>query len=294
MSINTMKKKSIRYPRWGEPISGRMPNQEMVIRRGALSTGGGFSLNGPTRNIGRVGQNHLFSSGGSKMKAGTSDLKGWGGCCGNYIGKEENQTWKRTECCISQIGSKPSVINTKGMLANRYRWKKTTIPDEVFTDAGLEVPDKHQLQNIYNRWTTTDNTGYVEKKTLGIYTENLGNVTQTCPNAQIKTNSGIKGCPAATDGGGGQKPHHIGGRFVSCKPYAKFLHPVGDGSDAVARAKMRRANVMPKGYDKPYPYAVPPADCAVNSTQASDPNVLRSYYSAGNNTNPVCGDIDNN
>jgi hypothetical protein len=179
------------------------------------------------------------------------------------------------------------------MLANRYRWKKTTIPDEVFTGAGLDIPDKHQLQYIYNRWTTTDNTGYVEKKTLGIYTENLGNVTQTCPNAQIKTDSGIKGCPTGTDGGGGQKPHHIGGRFVPCRPHAKWLHPVGDGSDAVARAKMRRANVMPTGYDKPYPYAVPPADCAVNSTQASDPNVLRSYYSAANITNPVCPDNDN-
>ena len=58
--------------------SGKEPSARLIVRGPGqtegrvITTGGGFSLNGPYRNIGYVGKNSLDSVGGTRMKPGTS------------------------------------------------------------------------------------------------------------------------------------------------------------------------------------------------------------------------------
>lgn len=97
-------------------LSGKSPESVLVIRgpnqKTVLSRGGGFTLNGKERNIGYVGKNSLNSSGGTRMKPGTTDWKGNGGLYGSYkINPSPNN-----QCCVKNVGVKPSVLNTRGML----------------------------------------------------------------------------------------------------------------------------------------------------------------------------------
>ena len=116
-------------------ISGRSKNSKMGLHgpygNGEFTSrsGGGFSLNGPHRNKGRVGQNSLFSPVRSQnlVQVATSNgnvsvRKGWGGYNGQYskgnpaLFPVNTAPVPNTPCCddVSNI-SKPSVLNTKGM-----------------------------------------------------------------------------------------------------------------------------------------------------------------------------------
>lgn len=280
MSIVTLKRKTnATY----KVLSGKSPEAIMVARGPGqtvpLSTGGGFSINGRHRNIGRVGKNCLFSVTGSKMKAGTSDLQGHGGCCGNYYNKPENVSWKNNLCCVSNIGVKPSTLNTKGMLSTRYKWKKTIAPSSDFTSQGKEVPGQNQIETIYNRWVQIGQSGnYVMNRNSQQYTNNKSAVISQC--VQNKTNSGVQTCFIKDKSCG----YHIGGKYYIPMPYAKFLNKVGDGQTANNNAKRNRAGLFPKGYDRPYPNSSSTTACMVFSTQATDPKVLNTYYYDQNNT----------
>ena len=123
MSIVALKRKGQQL----HTLSGKSPNATLVVsgpgQTTPLTTGGGFTINGKQRNIGYIGRNSLNSIGGTRMKPGTASWKGSGGCCGGYtVNPSPNN-----QCCVKNVGVKPSVLNTKGMLANKYRWKKTTI-----------------------------------------------------------------------------------------------------------------------------------------------------------------------
>ena len=154
MSIVALKRKTQAQ----QSLSGKNPEATLVVhgpgQTRTITTGGGFSLNGRHRNIGRVGANQLFSKGGSKMVAGTTQLRGWGGTLGTYVGQEQNQTWKQNRCCGSNnTPVHTSTLNTKGMLALKNKWKKTPIPASVFEAAGRAPPtDPSQLETIFNNW----------------------------------------------------------------------------------------------------------------------------------------------
>ena len=65
-----------------------------------------------------------------------------------------------------------------------------------------------------------------------------------------------------------------------------------DGNDAgraIARAIDHRAAILPRGYDKPFPYTTPANSCHDGAAaQVSDPVVLRSYYADANNVDGRC------
>ena len=270
MSIVTLKRKGQQL----YTLSGKSPNATLVVRGPGqtqpFATGGGFTLNGKQRNIGYVGRNSLNSIGGSRMKPGTTDWKGSGGCCGGY----PNNPSANNQCCVKDIGVKPSVLNTKGMLANKYRWKKTTIPAETFTDQGFDVPSRNQIQDTYNRWVSNNSSSYNEKHTSQQYTENLA--AAVAFKNPPKDDSNIKSCS--------NQCYHIGGRFVPPTPYSKYLNFAGNGNRAIQNAIAKRASVFPKGYNRPYPSAPSKDQCLTNTIQPSNPTVLNTYYYDQNNT----------
>lgn len=255
-------------------LSGKDPQSIMVIRgpgqTEVLSSGGGFSLNGKQRNIGYVGKNSLQSSGGTKMRPGTTDWKGNGGCCNNYVINPS----QNNECCVENVGVKPSTLNTKGMLADKYRWKKTRIPDSTFRAQGFEPPANHQLESIYHRWVSSDSNNYNMQKSAQQYTENLAAAVAFAN--PPKENSGTGRCF--------NPGYHIGGKYYPPKPYSKFLHPVGDGNRAIQGAIAKRASVFPRGYNRAFPTVPTPDQCNYHPIQASDPYVLNTYYFDQNNT----------
>lgn len=270
MSIVALKRKGQQL----HTLSGKTPNATLVVsgpgQQHPLTTGGGFTLNGKERNIGYIGRNSLNSIGGSRMRPGTTDWKGNGGCCGAY----QNNPSANNQCCVKNIGVKPSVLNTKGMLANKYRWKKTTIPDSEFTSQGFEPPSQHQLQHTYHRWVSNNSSSYNEKHTSHQRTENLA--AAVAYKNPPKTDSSVERCYSQC--------YHIGGRFVPPTPYSKYLNFAGSSSRATQNAIAKRASLFPKGYDRPYPSAPTGDQCVAPTIQPSDPRVLNNYYFDQNNT----------
>lgn len=256
-------------------LSGKTPESIMVVhgpgQKNPLTKGGGFSLNGKERNIGYVGKNSLNSIGGTRMRPGTNDWKGNGGCCGGYVVNPS----PNNECCVTNVGVKPSVLNTKGMLANKYRWSKRTIPASQFTDQGFEAPDYQQLETTYNRWVSNNSTSYNLKNTSQQYTENLATAL-TFKN------------PPKEDSATGRcfnPGYHIGGRYVPPKPYSKYLNNfAGTSSRAMSDAIAKRASPFPKGYNKPYPSAPTANQCTPSTIQPNNNTVLSTYYYDQNNT----------
>ena len=78
----------------------------------------GFSLNGGHRNVGRVGQTNLGRSVTRTPFRGNAPM-GNGGTNGKYPVVVSNSG----SCCTNKSDYiKPSSINTKGMLARKYKW----------------------------------------------------------------------------------------------------------------------------------------------------------------------------
>ena len=107
-------------------------NNNIKVRTGP---GGGFSINGRHRNIGRVGQNMLMSKGLSRSKNITAssgkrvpEYIGGGGLLGEY--KRGASGKYGIACCNDDTKLvKPSVLTTKGMLAYKNRSTKRKIPN---------------------------------------------------------------------------------------------------------------------------------------------------------------------
>ncbi len=79
----------------------------------------GFSINGTTRNQGYIGQSLQSRSLIHTPYKGAEPI-GHGGCCGAY---SMNVIEPSEICCLEDSKVvKPSVLNTRGMLANKYKW----------------------------------------------------------------------------------------------------------------------------------------------------------------------------
>ena len=280
MSIAVLKQKTIaKYN-----ISGRSKNVSMGVHgpfnKGqafASKDGGGFSLNGPLRNVGRVGKNSLFSPVRSQnlvqvttKKGMVSVHKGWGGKGGKYQGNTpvNRKPVPGTPCCNDPRKiSKPSVLNTKGMLSYKNKWKKTN------TNKG-NYPG--QIQTIYNNWvkTGTSNSTNISKSS-GQYTNTLSVNAAGCVPANMDQNAGIKTCNAP----GGKLGHFIGGKYIPCTPYAKSFTN-SDSSTALNNYIQSRGGLNPYGWQKSFP--ITPSnqgDCSgYFAKQATDPVILNGYY----------------
>lgn len=251
-------------------LSGKTPDSIMVIRgpnqKVPLARGGGFSLNGKQRNIGYIGKSSANSSGGTRMKSGTKDWKGNGGTSGKYVINPS----PNNQCCVMNVGVKPSTINTKGMLSQKYRWKKSNVPNETFTNEGFAVPERNQIQHVYNRWVANN----TKDSSSGARTRDLARLLTFYNPPKEKMEP-----PICINQG-----YHIGGKYIPPKPYSKFLNKIGNSNRSISNVVAQRATPFPKGYNRPYPPNPSGDQCVRYSNQAYDPNTLKTYYYDQNNT----------
>ena len=270
-------------------ISGRSKNSKMGVHgphgSGAFTSqsGGGFSLNGPHRNKGRVGQTSLFSPVRSQnlvqvatRNGSVSVRKGWGGFNGQYTKGNpanfpvNNPPVPNTPCCndVSQI-SKPSVLTTKGMLAYKNKWKKTN------TKYGNRPG---QIQTIYNNWVKEGTSNYIMTRSSGQYTEKLSITSGGCMPGNMDKNAGKK--VFNTKGNNGEKVgcgHHIGGKYIPATPYAKSS--VNSSSNVALNNYINaRARLNPYGWEKPFPISNTGNCSGRAARQVTDKLVLDNYY----------------
>ena len=278
-------------------ISGRSKNAKMGLHgpygKGEFTSGsgGGFSLNGPHRNKGRVGKNSLFSPVRSQnlVQVATSNgnvsvRKGWGGYNGQYskgnpaLFPVNTAPVPNTPCCddVSNI-SKPSVLNTKGMLAYKNRWKKTNT--KYGTHPG-------QIQTIYNNWVkegTSNN--YNMTRSSGQHTQKLAVTNGGCIPGNMDQNAGKKTCNAKNVNGSKVKcGHHIGGKYIPSTPYAKSSS-TPSSSVALNNYINARAGLNPYGWQKSFPvFLTNNGQCSgFVAKQATDSIVLQNYYQVNAN-----------
>jgi len=278
-------------------ISGRSKDTKMGLhgpygkREFASSSGGGFSLNGPHRNKGRVGKTSLFSPIRSQnlvqvatRNGNVSVRKGWGGLNGQYakgnpaLFPVNSPPVPNTPCCndVSNI-SKPSVLSTKGMLAYKNKWKKTN------TKYGTRPG---QIQTIYNNWVK-EGTSNNMTRSSGQYTQKLAVKAGGCIPGNMDQNAGKKTCSAKKANGSNVKcGHHIGGKYIPSTPYAKSSR-VPSSNIALNNYINARARVNPYGWEKPFPVYNNGRQCSgYAAKQVTDQNVLQNYYQASNGSIP--------
>jgi len=122
MSIVTLKKKTAAKlglsSGKNERVKGWMIQGPYGARNPTYTTGKGFSLNGGTRNIGGVGIENLAKSVTRTPFRGPLPVGH-----GTLLGKYPVVIHNSGSCCTNDSNIiKPSVINTKGMLAKKYKW----------------------------------------------------------------------------------------------------------------------------------------------------------------------------
>lgn len=236
----------------------------------------GFSLNGTVRNHqGRVGQTSMMSrTAGPKSKSP------------NYVpeGIQNN-------CCHSDNNAiARSVTNTRGMIANKYRWKKQT----------GALP--WQQQNIYNRWVQPDSNHGDDGK--GDQEHHIRNVKMLAMNQnKAMSSNGINpetGEPHVVNcqntvcsrRNGGTR---IGGKLIPKAIYTKNTGDIKGSSDMHGgktggvisssehnfTAKYNRSNLFPIRSQKVFPFRVGVnRKCAVNY-QTVQEAANSSYYNTG-------------
>lgn len=210
---------------YGNPVYGQASNA-------------GFSINGSTRNIGRVGQDMKNSKSGTPYR-GAYPI-GWGGTYGRYpSGPNEVMLTIQpvaTGVAIQNNIVKPSVLGTRGMLARRFRWIHSgQYPNywvqPVYTgnqtdsaSQGLYIHDKAAANDV---WYDVNNQDlYVDYYRRG----------------------GSTGCQMTPARGYKMVVQQANGL------YTKTLHIPKDSSAYTLYVQRRCQN--PTGAQKPFPYAV--------------------------------------
>jgi hypothetical protein len=270
-------------------ISGRSHHSTMGTH-GPYSKnkgGGGFSLNGPTRNVGRVGSNSLFSPvKQSLVQVATENgmvsvRQGWGGRGGQYKGGEIPINKPICNMGTCDNISKPSVLSTKGMLSYKYKWSKTNV-------AG--VGDRPgQIQNIYNNWVKTGTTnGSNMLKTSSQHTNDKSINYTGCYPYNVDINSGTKQYKVA----GSKCGHHIGGKYIPATPYTKSTH--APSNIALNNYIVARGGINPYGWQKSFPYTHNSSGCSSLAVkQASDPLLRGNYYPGADAVPRPCRKVNN-
>jgi hypothetical protein len=264
MSLATFKKKSINQystatKRSGKPTSeywiyqgpygkkGNLPST--IFLSGLLGPNGltgssydasnaGFSINGPYRNVGRVGTEMKFSKTATPFRG--IYPKGWGGTGGSYPDGPDNVSLNiepvLTGAAIQNAIVKPSVLSTKGMLERRFRWIHTG-----------QYPN-YWVQPVYTGFQTdTASQGlYIQNKSAANYcTYDVNNIENY---VDYFKGSGPTGCQTTPARG------YTMNIMQSIAPYTKTLHQPKDASSYTLRIQRRCQD--PVGLQKPFPYKV--------------------------------------
>ena len=193
----------------------------------------GFSLNGTVRTRqSRIGQTSLFSrSYGAKSRSPD-----------HVIRNGRNQGGQNGYCCSVDNTIAKSVKNTRGMIANRYRWK----------NGGIGSDGNFSQDFVYNQWVQPDdNHGLDGKGEQGDY---INNVKMLAMNQNKSTSAdgtneegedhivecGGTGNTVCSRRNGGSR---IGGKHI---PKAIYAKNVGSGA-AVTGGGGRTGGVITSG-----------------------------------------------
>ena len=261
MSLATFKKKSINSASTATKLSGKPTTnywnyQGPYGRKGTLSSAifeaslyginngyynasnAGFSINGPNRNIGGIGNHMKFSKSATPYRG--VHPKGWGGTNGRYPDGPNNVvlniTPVTTGVAIQNAIVKPSVLSTKGMLARRFRWIHTG-----------QYPN-NWVQPIYtgNQTDTKSQGLYIQNKAASnYYWYDVNDVANYVNYYKIGGSTGCKTTPANG---------YTMNMQTANAAYTKTLHQPKDSSDHTLRIQRKCQN--PVGFQKPFPYAV--------------------------------------
>lgn len=217
MSIATLKKKSAAV--YSKNHSKRGGNL-LWVGDPFIYASEGFSLNGPRRNVGYVGQNMGFSKAFTPFK-GTLPV-GNGGVGGKYpVSIVYNVSDSSVEVKGSQgTYNKSSVVSTYGMLRSKYKWAYSG----SFPNYWVQ-PDSNNGENQFSQ------ESYISKKSAA-------------NNCVVKNGDGID-----TVKDFGDKK----GRLDCANNYTKTLYNVVDSSIHTQNITQPCAN--PTDAQKPYPPA---------------------------------------
>lgn len=261
MSLATFKKKSINSASSATKISGKATNKYWLYQgpygldgnlpstlfKGGLkgfneglytASNAGFSITGPNRNIGSVGQSMHFSKSATPYRGVYP--KGWGGTRGRYPDGPNDVSLNilpvLTEVAIQDGIVKPPVLSTRGMLERRFRWI-----------ASGQYPN-NWVQPVYtgNQTDTASQGLYIQNKSAANYCHY--DVNDAALYVDYFKTCGATGC----------QPTPARGYTMAIQqanaPYTKTLHRPKDASDYTLRIQRRCQD--PVGFQKPFPYAV--------------------------------------
>lgn len=114
----------------------------------------GFSLNGSFRGQGYVGQSTQSRTLVRTLAKGT-ELRGHGGCCGQYA--IHNVSASELLHLDDESVTRSTVKNTHGMISSKYRWIKRPQPYSSFKQTGSDRQMNYQSTYIDNLVKTTLN-----------------------------------------------------------------------------------------------------------------------------------------
>ncbi len=245
MSLATFKKKSIN--RWSSAtkISGKPPGGYWLPQGpfGASTVGlklaidnygpVGFSLNGGHRNVGYIGKGYKMSKQGTPYR-GVHPM-GSGGCCGTYKQAQPVLNIREVDTLGTQYKYiKPSVLSTKGMLEQKYRWAYNG-----------KYPN-YWVQPVYTGNQT-------ESASQGLYIQTIAaaNVCVTDVNDFKKYEGYIKECGPCDCNTSTAK--YKFNTMAANAPYTKYLRNSQDSSQYTLQIQRQCAN--PTGLQKPFPFA---------------------------------------
>ena len=313
MSIATLKKKTIAS--WnlsgrgdekfvinksspGNPVFSLLKNniRETVSKfRVETGPGGGFSINGRHRNIGRVGQDMKMSKGLSRavvisqgknrfMKnksASVPQYRGWGGTIGKYDKNGASGKFGIGCCGESLKLVKPSVLSFKGMINLRNRWTSVNIPKGLLADLGDDGTARTKegvLTLSCNNWVK--NTGgncNVETNTSQQYIDYTlkpktiicnPNIYSDVPrqgqsmNTKYNCNPCSKPCRSCS--------YYIGSKYYPPTPYSKQI-TTSENSSYYNVIKIAKDGVLPNnGFFAPYPASTTTQQCGIVSKNLLD------------------------
>ena len=161
MSIATLKKKSAVVNSKNHSVN---KNNILWVANPFIPASSGFSLNGPHRNVGQVGQNMRMSKAFTPFK-GTLPT-GHGGSGGKYpINVVYNVTDSSTLVKGTQyLYNKSSVLSTYGMLRQKYRWAYSGTYPNYWVQPDSNNGEYNSSQSAYINKKSSDNTCIVKSE----------------------------------------------------------------------------------------------------------------------------------
>ena len=200
------------------------------------------------------------------------------------VGKDSLMS-RNVSCCADAEFKKVqiSVKNTKGMLATRFRWKKTPVPGQP------------TLQTIYNRWVSTEQTGNMVTGSTEEYIANKTRISSAGGKCGVN-NKPIQGNCGAIAGKNDCLANESSVKTQTCvgscgsrieqkrnypEQHAKFYTLIKDASEANVNAIRRRAGrvIEPTGLYKPFPFSTPSNECSgLAAEQATNPRIQSAYF----------------